>query len=140
MTTEHNCPDSRVAVGKPHINECDIELCSACGSQQITCDCEGHDPMVSEWTGESAKSEEEWLVAYYHGVSDTPLHYLGTPEGPAIFSEQTAHEEAARLNAEIINSFQEEAFDGDLQTWRYAAVPMQSRFKGGQAEGEESLV
>lgn len=90
-------------------------------------------------TGESAKSDEKWLVAYYYGVSDTPLHYLGTSDRPALFSQQDARNEAARLNAEIINSVQEEAFDGDLQIWRYAAVPMQFCLKGGQFDGEVSV-
>ena len=70
--------------------------------------------------------EENWLVAYYYGESNTPLHYLGKPEGPFTYSEDEARQRAANLNAEIINTAQEEAFDGDLQIWRYVAVPMQS--------------
>ena len=71
-------------------------------------------------------SDEKWLVAYYYDESKPPLHYLGKPEGPYIYSEDEARQRAANLNAEIINTAQEEAFDGDLQTWRYVAVPMQS--------------
>lgn len=126
MTNDNNCPDCGVAVDQPHIKECDIERCSVCGCQRITCNCECHEPMASVWTGELPASGENWLVAYYYGESNIPVQYLGTPERPFLYSENEARERAADLNAEIVNMADDEAFGGDLQIWRYAAVPMQS--------------
>lgn len=46
MTPSNNCPNCGMAVGQPHVSECDIERCSICGSQRVSCDCEGHDPTT----------------------------------------------------------------------------------------------
>ncbi len=46
-----NCPDCDAAPGQPHNDGCDVERCSVCGLQWLSCECEGHDPLFSRWTG-----------------------------------------------------------------------------------------
>lgn len=52
MNTKDTCPDCGTGIGEPHKNECDVERCSVCRGQRISCDCECYDPQASAWTGE----------------------------------------------------------------------------------------
>jgi hypothetical protein len=52
MNIKEKCPDCGTGIGMPHQNGCDIERCSVCGNQRITCECDGHAPLRSVWTGE----------------------------------------------------------------------------------------
>lgn len=52
MTTQLHCPDCGAKPGDPHTSDCDVQRCSVCGQQRITCDCDGRDPIQSAWNGE----------------------------------------------------------------------------------------
>ena len=45
------CFSCKVVAGKIHKKKCDIERCSECGGQKLSCECEGHDKQFSRWTG-----------------------------------------------------------------------------------------
>lgn len=46
-----NCPDCNVKPGQPHMEGCDVERCSICGTQLLMCSCDGHDKAFARWTG-----------------------------------------------------------------------------------------
>ena len=48
----NNCPDCGVKPGEVHQPYCDVERCSVCCGQYISCGCEKHNPEESCWTGE----------------------------------------------------------------------------------------
>jgi len=46
-----NCFSCGVVAGKIHKKKCDIERCSVCGGQYVSCRCDGNDKQFSRWTG-----------------------------------------------------------------------------------------
>ncbi len=78
-----NCPDCGTAPGQPHTDDCDVQRCSVCGTQRITCSCAGHDPMRSVWTGEwptTAKQSNDDLACNGDGFVITNTVYVLTEE------------------------------------------------------------
>lgn len=51
------CNDCGAKVGEPHAEGCDVQRCSGCKGQRLSCYCgqdgepDCHDPNLSKWTG-----------------------------------------------------------------------------------------
>ena len=51
MNKLNKCPDCNVNPGEIHKDNCDVERCSICGGQKLSCECKNHDRQFSRWTG-----------------------------------------------------------------------------------------
>jgi len=71
------CPDCGVEPGQQHKGCCDVEICSACGDQFISCDCQEHDPAKSVWTGLWPGVAECRERGWYIQMSPGPEYKIG---------------------------------------------------------------
>lgn len=56
MKTLKNCHDCDAKPGEVHLDNCDVERCSICGGQALSCECpeedlDKHDKAFARWTG-----------------------------------------------------------------------------------------
>ena len=62
MNKLRNCPDCNVKPGELHESGCDVERCSICGEQWISCGHGRRDKRFSRWTGIwPGKAEADYL-------------------------------------------------------------------------------
>lgn len=59
-----NCPDCAVKAGERHLADCDVERCSVCGLQYVSCRCTGHDKAYGRWTGLYPGEAECYALGY----------------------------------------------------------------------------
>jgi len=75
-----NSPDCGVPPSAFHLDNCDVERCSACGVQRLSCGCgeihdplPTHDPLFARWTGIWPGEAE----ARFLGITLNDLYTLG---------------------------------------------------------------
>jgi hypothetical protein len=46
------CPDCDAKIGQAHIKGCDVERCTVCKGQHLSCSCKGHNRKKAVWDGD----------------------------------------------------------------------------------------
>lgn len=86
VMSERRCPDCCASPGEPHSPGCDVERCTVCGGQTLTCGgCGGlHDPVAARWTGEWPGDAECRARGWWCQDGYGPHHRWGSfcPCGP----------------------------------------------------------
>ena len=74
MKTKASCPDCGTGIGQSQAKECVIELCTVCGRQRIACECSGHDPIKSAWTGDGPDFAKISATSVVRRVHEDAIH------------------------------------------------------------------
>ena len=73
-----SCPDCGVEPGEQHDPNCDVSMCTSCGMQRLSCDCE--DGETDIWSGIWPGIKECYdQRAVLPGPFSGPAHNAGSP-------------------------------------------------------------
>jgi hypothetical protein len=113
MVTWEKCPDCGAALDQPHNKGCDVERCSSCGQQRISCHCENWDWPHDKWTGDWPIGRQR-IVVVQSGSATYVRRFV--VEAPVTFDRDvlsTREIDALALRA----SAEWEEFEGVTSDW-----------------------
>jgi hypothetical protein len=131
MGENRTCPDCGAGVGEPHRNECDVELCSVCGTQRVTCDCGGHDPHKAVWTGEWPSGSA--TPVDQHSVE---IEKSGFVIYPAIRASRSPRKEPREVQETSRTQPLSDQLYERIARWEYADCYVEPVHRGGVPTGE----